>query len=164
MPSPGTTGWTLFGDPELDALQARLLENSPDLQAAHARFVQAKAALVQVEAARLPTVNVSANSQEIQQARERPLRVLGPLSPDQYRSSTLSFDAAYEFDLWGRVDSLVASGQAQSAGRAGRPGFDPSEPAGATGRQLHRLARPRRRSGAAFPGADRLCAGARTGA
>ena len=111
---PRDAWWRLFGDAELDALQAQLVANSPDLQAAHARFMQAQAAANQLQAARLPSVSASANTQALQQARERPLRVLGPNSPDQYRSSTLGLDMAYELDLWGRVDSLVSSGQAQA--------------------------------------------------
>ena len=106
--------WTLFDDRELDALQSRLLAGSPDLQAAQARYLQARAAGAQLQAARLPTVNAVASTQALQQARDRPLRVIGPTSPDHYHAYTLAADVSYEVDLWGRVDSLVASGAAQT--------------------------------------------------
>src|SRR5882672_3839112 len=40
---PRDAWWTLYGDTELDALQKRLIENSPDLAEALARYQQAKA-------------------------------------------------------------------------------------------------------------------------
>jgi NodT family efflux transporter outer membrane factor (OMF) lipoprotein len=115
---PRPDWWTLYGDPELDALQQRLIQGSPDLAAALARFQQARAAVGQVRAAQVPSVGLSLNTQRLEQSDRRPLRVLGPNSPDRYGSTTLGVDIGYEFDLWGRVESQVAVGVAseQAAG------------------------------------------------
>jgi NodT family efflux transporter outer membrane factor (OMF) lipoprotein len=61
---------------------------------------------------------LSLNTQRLEQSDRRPLRVLGPNSPDRYGSTTLGVDIGYEFDLWGRVESQVAVGVAseQAAG------------------------------------------------
>ncbi len=105
--------WTLYGDAELDALQQRLIKNSPDLAAALARYQQSKSATDQIRASQLPSLSATLNAQRNRQSEARPLRVLGPLSPNEYSSNTLGLDLEFEFDLWGRVRSLVAAGQAQ---------------------------------------------------
>lgn len=105
--------WTLYGDADLNALQQRLIKNSPDLAAALARYQQSRAATDQIRASQFPSLGASLNTQRLRQAELRPLRVLGPLSPDEYSSNTLGLDLEYEVDLWGRVRALVASGEAQ---------------------------------------------------
>ena len=102
--------WTLYGDPQLNALQQKLLANSPDLSAALARYQQARASTEQARASQYPTLSATGNLQRDQQSQARPLRVLGPLSPDQYGSYTLGLNLDYEFDLWGRVHNQVAAG------------------------------------------------------
>ncbi len=104
--------WTLYGDAELDALQQRLVANSPDLAAALARYQQSKAATDQIRASQYPTLTGSLNVQRDRQAELRPLRVLGPTSPDTYSSNTAGLDLEYELDFWGRVRSLVNAGVA----------------------------------------------------
>lgn len=105
--------WTLFGDAELNALQQRLQQNSPDLAAAVARWQQAQATNAQLRAAQGPSVSGALNVQTLRQSEKRPLRVLGPNSPDRYDSATLGLDLQYEIDFWGRVRSQVALGAAQ---------------------------------------------------
>jgi NodT family efflux transporter outer membrane factor (OMF) lipoprotein len=99
----------LYGDPQLNALEEQLLANSPDVSAALARYQQARASTDQVRAVQYPTLTASGNLQRNQQSQARPLRVLGPTSPDQYGSYTLGVDLEYEFDLWGRVSNQVAA-------------------------------------------------------
>jgi NodT family efflux transporter outer membrane factor (OMF) lipoprotein len=109
---PRDAWWTLYGDAQLDALQARLLDNSPDLAAAFARYQQARAFTDQLRSGLYPTLTGSANVQRIRQSESRPLRVLGPSSPNEYSSRTLGAEADYEFDLWGRIRNQIASGSA----------------------------------------------------
>lgn len=109
---PREAWWTLYGDARLDALQQRLLAHSPDLAAALARYDQARAAVAQAGAAQLPTVNTSLALQRNRQSEKRPLRVLGPNSPDEYGSNTLGLDIGYEVDLWGRVRLQVEAATA----------------------------------------------------
>lgn len=109
---PRESWWRLFNDPTLDDLQQRLIVQSPDLAAALARYQQAQAATDQLRAAQLPTLGTSLTLQRNRQSERRPLRVLGPLSPNEYDAHTLSLNLDYELDLWGRVRHQVASGVA----------------------------------------------------
>lgn len=106
--------WKLYGDAELDQLQQQLLTSSPDLASALARYDQARAANAALSAAQSPTVGISGNVQRLRQSERRPLRVLGPTSPDEYNSATLGLDVGYELDLWGRVRERIAAGTAQA--------------------------------------------------
>ncbi|WP_431260588.1 efflux transporter outer membrane subunit [Roseateles chitinivorans] len=110
--------WRGYGDPELDALQQRLVENSPDLASALARYQQAKAATDSLRSAQSPTLNSTLNGQRDRQSERRPLRVLGPTSPDWYNSATLGLDLSYEVDLWGRISQQVRAGLASERAAA----------------------------------------------
>ncbi|RZI55689.1 MAG: efflux transporter outer membrane subunit [Rubrivivax sp.] len=110
--------WKGYGDPELDALQQRLIANSPDLASALARYQQARAATESLRSAQSPTLNSSLNGQRIRQSESRPLRVLGPTSPDWYNSATLGLDLSYEVDLWGRISQQVRAGLASERAAA----------------------------------------------
>lgn len=107
---PRDAWWTLYRDPELDQLQQRLVANSPDLAAALARFDQANAIVDQARAAESPSIGGGLALQRLRQAELRPLRVLGPASPNEYGSYTLGMDVGYELDLWGRVRQNVTAG------------------------------------------------------
>ena len=109
---PRDAWWTLYGDDELNTLQTRLVENSPDLAAALARYQQVKAISDQIRSGLFPTLIGSANAQRNKQSELKPLRVLGPTSPNEYSSYTIGVEADYEFDLWGRIRNQVASGDA----------------------------------------------------
>ncbi|MDD5175871.1 MAG: efflux transporter outer membrane subunit [Sterolibacterium sp.] len=109
---PRDAWWTLYHDADLNALQKRLIANSPDLAAALARYQQARAISDQASSGLFPTLSGSANAQRDRQSESKPLRVLGPNSPDEYRSYTLGVEVDYEFDLWGRIRNQVASGTA----------------------------------------------------
>lgn len=105
--------WTIYGDAELDALQQRLMTDSPDLAAALARHDQSRAASDLLRASQFPTVGVQASLQRNRQSERRPLRVLGPNSPDYYNAGTVGIGLDYEVDVWGRVRDQVAGAQAQ---------------------------------------------------
>lgn len=111
---PGAKWWTIYGDAKLNELQEALLEQSPDLAAALARHEQAQALARGVRAAELPTVGAGLSAQRLQQSERRPLRVLGPNSPDRYSSGTAQLDLSYEVDVWGRIRQRVAAGQADA--------------------------------------------------
>jgi NodT family efflux transporter outer membrane factor (OMF) lipoprotein len=116
---PREAWWTVYGDAELDALQTTLIANSPDLAAAFARYQQAHDLTDQLRAGLFPTISLTGNGQRDRQAIDRPLRVLGPSSPDNYNSYTIGLQLDYEFDLWGRIRNQVVSGQAsEDAARA----------------------------------------------
>jgi NodT family efflux transporter outer membrane factor (OMF) lipoprotein len=109
---PRDAWWRSYGDTELDALETRLIANSPDLASALARYRQAKAITDSTRAALLPSFTGTLNLQRDRQAQQRPLRVLGPSSPDEYGSYTVNGEIDYEIDLWGRIRNQVEAGVA----------------------------------------------------
>ncbi|WP_202634436.1 efflux transporter outer membrane subunit [Rugosibacter aromaticivorans] len=109
---PRDAWWALYGDAELDALQKRLIANSADLAAALARYQQAVAYNAQIRSALFPTVDGVADARRNRQSEKKPLRVLGPNSPDLYNDYSLGVEVNYELDLWGRVRNQIASATA----------------------------------------------------
>jgi NodT family efflux transporter outer membrane factor (OMF) lipoprotein len=109
---PREDWWALYGDNELNALQKRLVDNSPDIAAAFARYQQAKSLSDQARSGLLPTIIGTGNAQRDRQSQLKPLRVLGPTSPDEYGSYTVGAELDYEFDVWGRIRNLVRAGAA----------------------------------------------------
>ena len=108
--------WTMFGDPELNALQTRLLQHSPDLAAALARYHQAKAYSDQLRSGLFPSLILGANAQRDRQSDMRPLRGVG--SPTNYNSFTVGVQVDYELDLWGRIRNEVTAGREQAGASA----------------------------------------------
>lgn len=105
-----TAWWTGYGDRELDELQRRLLDNSPDLASALARYQQARAATDLLRAEQSPRGSAGLTAQRQRQSDDRPLR--GASAPTYYNSATLGGDLLYEVDLWGRVRQRVDAGLA----------------------------------------------------
>ncbi|HEY0231346.1 MAG TPA: efflux transporter outer membrane subunit, partial [Dokdonella sp.] len=110
--------WTLYGDAGLNDLQTRLIAGSPDLAAALARYQQSQAIADKLHSGLFPTLAGVASSERDRQSHAKPLRVLGPNSPDNYGSYTLGAQLDYEVDLWGRVRNQVAAGNASAAAAA----------------------------------------------
>ncbi|WP_198668988.1 TolC family protein, partial [Homoserinimonas sp. OAct 916] len=78
--------WKMYGDAQLDDLEARLLANNTDLRAAYAHYAQAQAFVAQVESGLYPSISASAVPQRDRQSDSRPLRAGGP---NDYNSVTL---------------------------------------------------------------------------
>jgi NodT family efflux transporter outer membrane factor (OMF) lipoprotein len=111
--------WTMFQDAELDALERRLMENSPDLASALARYQGARAATDSLRAAQSPTLSANAGWQRSGQRDGRPK--VAPGAADEVNSAVLGLELEYELDLWGRVRQQVRAGVAQE--RAARADF-----------------------------------------
>lgn len=114
---PRGSWWKLYQNPELDALEAQLIANSPDLAAATAHYAQAEAYTLQLRSDLFPSLAGTASAQRNRQSDMRPLR--GAAGPSEYNAYSIGVQASYEVDLWGRVRNLVASGAAtEQAGKA----------------------------------------------
>ena len=108
--------WTMYGDAELNGLQTRLIEHSPDLAAALARYNQAKAFSDQLRSGLFPSLALGADTERDGLSNNRPLRTTG--AANGYNSFTVGVQAGYELDLWGRVRNEVAAGRAQAQASA----------------------------------------------
>lgn len=105
--------WSLFRDPTLDALAARIEISNYNIAAASAAYAQARAAVREQRASFFPvvTLNTSANRSDNNRSTGN-----GNSSGTSYQAS---IGASWEPDLWGRlqraVDSAGASAQVSEA-------------------------------------------------
>jgi NodT family efflux transporter outer membrane factor (OMF) lipoprotein len=111
--------WEVFGDPQLNALEAQLNASNPTLAQAVARYFQARAIARQDRAQFYPNAGVSA---AIERGRASQ-RQGGSVATDTSASTqySLTGDVAWEPDFWGRirqtVNSRVATAQATAGDR-----------------------------------------------
>jgi len=104
--------WQPYGDEELNRLQAQLVQNSPDLQAALARYRQAQAFADQLRSGLFPSLGLRADGLRARQSESNP--PTGRASPLYYNSYGAGLEATYEVDLWGRVRNDVAAGRLEA--------------------------------------------------
>ncbi len=102
---PKGAWWTIFGDGDLDALEDQVTAANQDLQAAVARFAQARAAADYARADYFPQVTANASSQRTQHSKNAALK----FQPYVYSDHLLAADLSYEIDVWGRVRNSVAA-------------------------------------------------------
>jgi len=95
--------WSIFGDAELDRLMEQVDVSNQSLRAAEARYAQARAATRGARAALFPTLGASADA-----SRARRSGGVGTAS-----AYTISLDASWQPDLWGRVRRLVEASRAR---------------------------------------------------
>ena len=101
--------WQAFGDPVLNTLEARVDGASPTLAASLAILQQARASAAEARAGLYPTLSVGGEINEDRQSNRRPTRGRG--QPNQYLSNSISAQADYEIDLWGRVANAIKAGR-----------------------------------------------------
>ncbi|MDO7841201.1 efflux transporter outer membrane subunit [Sphingomonas immobilis] len=122
--------WTAFGDPQLDALVARALKDSPNMAIAASRVKQARLGEIQARGVGLPTVGSSANASHIELSKNAGLSQIAQLFSGGGSGSgsgstggialpgtgittySVGFDASWEIDLFGggrrQVEGAVA--------------------------------------------------------
>jgi multidrug efflux system outer membrane protein len=117
---PKGNWWEIFGDPELNALEADASASNQQLKAAVQQFEEARAALAFARGGLYPDVALSGQVTRQRTAPNTPLSTTGlPLGQSStYNNFALPLDASYEFDLWGRVRRSVESAQAQAEASA----------------------------------------------
>uniref|UniRef100_A0A7C4MK18 Efflux transporter outer membrane subunit n=1 Tax=Desulfatirhabdium butyrativorans TaxID=340467 RepID=A0A7C4MK18_9BACT len=112
---PRGNWWEIFGDDELNGLQAEALEANQNLKAAVARYDQARSALNAAEAVQFPRLGVSAQPVYQHDSKHRPV---GGRPDQSYDVTSVPFDFSYEIDLWGRVRRTVEAATAQAEASA----------------------------------------------
>ncbi|MBK4997988.1 efflux transporter outer membrane subunit [Pseudomonas sp. S31] len=111
-----TQWWTLFDDPRLDALQARLASSNPTLAAALAHYEAASAYAQGLHGGLWPQASASATPLRQRQSDRRPLR--GDTQPSIYDSDTAGLSLNFDLDLWGRLRNQIAAGDATAQASA----------------------------------------------
>ena len=103
-----TAWWQQFGDPILDELVDRALHQNLDLRGSLMRLVATRAQLGIATAGRLPTVDANGSYNYRKESRNTPFGAFIPRTDVH----SLSFDAAWELDLWGRVQRSIEAADA----------------------------------------------------
>ena len=100
--------WQRFGDPKLDALEAKALENNATLDLAIARLTQARASLSGSEAALYPQLGLGTRASRLKISANRPLTNYAvPNQQTVQNDFGLLLNASYEVDFAGRVRRSV---------------------------------------------------------
>jgi NodT family efflux transporter outer membrane factor (OMF) lipoprotein len=102
--------WKLYGDERLNGLEQQLIDHNADLAAAFASYQQSRDYLAQVRADLFPQVSLGSDAQRNRQSLNAPLHAV--TSPNDYNDYSVTAQASYEVDLWGRVHDNVAAGRA----------------------------------------------------
>jgi outer membrane protein, multidrug efflux system len=107
--------WRRFGDAQLDALQEQALAASPTLEAAVARLAQARASVDVASAGLFPQFALAGRATRQKISADRPLTNYStPNFSTVQNDFALSFNVAYEADLFGRVRGTVGAAQASA--------------------------------------------------
>ena len=90
--------WSVFGDPQLDALEQQVAVSNQNVLVAQAQLLQARALVAQARAAVFPMLTAGASV-----VRERQSSTLGPrpAARGTFTTYSLPLDASWEIDLWG---------------------------------------------------------------
>lgn len=112
---PRGNWWEIFGDPELDQLEADAAAANQDLKAAAAKFEQARAIADVARSGLFPRLGAAFLPVRQRDSENRPT---GGKPGETYDSYTVPFDLSYELDLWGRVRRAVESATAQKEASA----------------------------------------------
>jgi NodT family efflux transporter outer membrane factor (OMF) lipoprotein len=113
----GGNWWTIFQDPQLDALESQVNVSNQNLKAAEAEYQQARAALLYNRADYYPTVTagLSATRERISSRRPPSTSIFDGIT---YNDFILPVDFSYQADVWGRVRRTVESYRAQAQASA----------------------------------------------
>jgi NodT family efflux transporter outer membrane factor (OMF) lipoprotein len=113
----GGTWWTIFQDPQLDALESQVNVSNQNLKAAEAQFQQARAILRYNRADYYPTVTAGPSATRSRVSANSPTHS-SALNGTTYNDFVLPFDFSYQADVWGRVRKNVESYREQAQASA----------------------------------------------
>lgn len=105
--------WSVFGDKDLDALLEQVSVSNQSLKASEARYRQAQALTQSARAGYLPTVSLNASS-----TRNRAASARSAGSNDIATSHSVTLNAGWELDVWGRIRRTVESNDANAQASA----------------------------------------------
>jgi NodT family efflux transporter outer membrane factor (OMF) lipoprotein len=105
---PDDNWWTVYGDPQLNALIAEGLKGAPSLAAAQARLLKAEGVAQQQGAALLPQVSANASADYVKQSYNN--GVPAAFVPQNYNTEgKVTLNLSYEIDFWGKNRAALAA-------------------------------------------------------
>jgi NodT family efflux transporter outer membrane factor (OMF) lipoprotein len=108
--------WTLFQDPQLDALETQVGDANQNLKAAFARLQQARAATRIARADLFPTLTAGSSATRSRTSVNSPR--FPPGAEPVGNNFDLEADFSFELDVWGRVRNAVSSAKASQQASA----------------------------------------------
>jgi NodT family efflux transporter outer membrane factor (OMF) lipoprotein len=112
----GGTWWTIFQDPQLDALEAQVDVSNQNLKAAEAQYRQARAVLRYYRADYYPTVTAGPSATRTRVSANAPTSTV--LRGTTYNDFVFPFDLSYQADVWGKIRKNVESYREQAQASA----------------------------------------------
>ena len=106
--------WNVFDDPKLNALEQQLNAANPDLQAAIARFQQARAVARQDVSNEFPTLGLGASATRARSSATGPFSSLYGNRPVTSNDFLATLNLNWEIDLFGRLRNTANAAKAQA--------------------------------------------------
>jgi NodT family efflux transporter outer membrane factor (OMF) lipoprotein len=106
--------WELYGDAQLNALEASVAVSNQTLKAAAARFAEARAAVTGARAALYPEVSTAPAAGAFQQSGNRAVSTFH----GTYGDFLVPVSVSYEPDFWGRLRGTLAASRATAQATA----------------------------------------------
>jgi NodT family efflux transporter outer membrane factor (OMF) lipoprotein len=110
--------WSVFTDPKLNELETQLNTSNPDLQAAVARFAQARAVARQDVSAEFPTLGAGASATRGRSSSTGPLSSFYGNVPVTSNDFIAGLNLNWEIDLFGRLRNTANAAKAQAQSSA----------------------------------------------
>ena len=108
--------WEMFGDPELNALEAQVSVSNQNLAAAEAQYREARALVQEARASYYPTATIGFGANR---SSSSTTTGSGPASPRVTVSNySLPLDVSWEIDVWGQIRRTVEANQANAQASA----------------------------------------------
>lgn len=108
--------WTIFNDPQLNELEAKVSAANQDTKAAVARLQQSRAETRIQRAGLFPTLSAGSSATRGRASPNSPAFTRG--TEPTYGNFDLQADFSYELDVWGRVRNSVNSAKASQQASA----------------------------------------------
>jgi NodT family efflux transporter outer membrane factor (OMF) lipoprotein len=109
--------WSMYQDPQLDALEAQIDTANQTLKIAEANFRSARTAISYARSSEAPTVGTGVSADTLRESANEPY-FLTNLANNGGGDFTLPVDLNYEIDLWGRIRRGVTAAREQAQASA----------------------------------------------
>ncbi len=113
--APRGAWWSIYGDAQLDALEAQVEQANQNVQAAQAHFRAARANIAQQRSTFFPTVTAGVGFTRTRTSQNIEFKSTAGRTINDYLAG---LDATWEPDVWGRVARGVESAQANAQASA----------------------------------------------
>ena len=110
--------WEMFGDPQLNALEAQVSISNQNLAVAEAQYRQAQALVREARAAYFPTATIGIGANRSSASTKTATGTDSARRGLRFLTIRCPFDVSWELDVWGRIRRTVESNQANAQASA----------------------------------------------